>query len=107
MLGAGAGTNRQRIEAILRDEGVARVGTAQAGADDAPIRCAPSEQVVDHDGLVRAVKGADSEVNDARPDARAVVIRAADLAREPGEAGVREAQIALYRVGMDGFRALA
>jgi hypothetical protein len=36
VFGAGAGTNGQRIEAILRDEGVARVRTSQAGADDAP-----------------------------------------------------------------------
>jgi hypothetical protein len=56
---------------------------------------------------MRAVKGADPEVYEARPNARAVVIRAADLARKPGEAGVREAQMALYRVGMDEFRALA
>jgi hypothetical protein len=107
VLGAGAGTNGYRIEAVLRDEGVACVRTSQAGADDAPIRCAPSEKVVDHDRLVRPVKGPDSKMNDARPDTRAVVIRAADLAREPGEAGVREAQMALYRVGMDEFRPLA
>jgi hypothetical protein len=56
---------------------------------------------------VRPVKGADSKMNDARPDARAVVIRAADLARERVEAGVGEAQMAIYRVGMGEFRALA
>ena len=62
----GAGTNGQRIEAILRDEGVACVRTSQAGADDAPLRCAPGEKVVDHDRLVRPVKGADPKMNDAR-----------------------------------------
>ena len=40
MLRAGAGANGDRVETILRGEGVVRVRTSKAGADDSPIRCA-------------------------------------------------------------------
>ena len=53
------------------------------------------EQVVDHDRLVRAVERADSEMDDAGRDPCPVVTGAADMAREPVEIGVREAQIGL------------
>ena len=96
VLGARAGTNGDRVEAILRGEGIARIRTAQAGADDSPIRGATGEEVVDHDRLVRPVERADSEMNDARRDARAVIGRTADLAGKPVEAGVREAKIAVF-----------
>ena len=70
VIGARAGTNGDRVETILRGEGVARIRTAQAGADDSPIRGAAGEEIVDDDRLVRAVERADSEMNDAGRDAR-------------------------------------
>ena len=69
VIGACAGANGNGVETILRGEGVARLRTAQAGADDAPIRCATARQVVDDDGLMRPVERADAEMNDARRDA--------------------------------------
>ena len=106
VFGAGAGTNGNGVEAILRGQRIARVRTAQARADDAPIRRAGGKQIVDDDSLMRPVKRADAEVDDAGRDPRAVVIRAADLAGKPAEVGVREAQIALNRVGIADFRHL-
>ena len=106
VFGAGAGTNGNRIEVVLRGEGIARVRTPQACADDAPIRCAAGKKVVDHHRLVGPVKRADSEMNDARPDPRAVVTGAVDLAGKAVEAGIGEAQIALYRVEIRDFRRL-
>ncbi len=93
MFGAGAGANGNRVEAILRREGLLRVRTSKAGADDSPIRCAGGKQVVDHDRLVRPVEGADAEVDDARRDPRSVVTGAADMAGKPIEVDVGEAQI--------------
>ena len=103
----GTGTNGHRIKTVLRGEGVARIRTSQAGADDSPIHGALGKKVVDHHRLVGAVERADSKVDDARFDPGAVVTGAADLAGEPIEAGVREAQIALYRVKTGDFRRLA
>ena len=93
MLGTRAGANGDRVETVLRSERVVGVRTSQAGADDSPIRGAGGEKVVDDDGLVRPVEGADAEMNDAGRDPGAVIGRAADGAGEPVEAGVREAQI--------------
>ena len=103
MIGARSGTDRDRIEAILRGEGIARVGTPQAGADDSPIRGAASEKIVDHDRLVCAVECADSEMNNAGRDAGAVIGRTADLAGKPVQIGIRQAQIAHFRAGTGIF----
>ena len=81
--------------------------TPQAGADDSPIRGAAGEKIVDHDRLVCPVKRADSEMNDAGRDAGAVIGRTADLAGKPVEAGVRQAQIVLFRAGTGDFCRLA
>ncbi len=95
MLGARAGANRDRVETILRGEGVVGVGAAQAGADNSPIRGACGQQIVDNNGLMCAMKRAYPEVNDAGFDPGPVVAGAADLAGEAVKAGVREAQISL------------
>ena len=69
VIGARAGANGKRVEAVLRGEGIARLRTAQAGPDDSPFRGPAGKEVVDHHRLVRPVKRADSEMNDARRDA--------------------------------------
>ncbi len=80
MIGARAGANGKRVEAVLRGEGIARLRTAQAGPDDSPFRGPAREEVVDHHRLVRPVERADSEMNDARRDARTVIGRTPDVA---------------------------
>ena len=107
VIGARAGTNGEGVEAILRGEGIARLRTAQAGPDDSPIRGATRKEVVDHHRLVRPVERANSEMNDARRDARAVIGRTPDLAGKPIEVGSREAQIAVFRAGNVIFRRFA
>src|SRR6187399_1829441 len=97
VLGARAGTNGQGVEAILRGEGIARPRTAQTGPDDSPITGTARKEVVDHHRLVRPVERANSEVNDARRDARAIISRSPNLARKPIEVGSREAEIAVVR----------
>ena len=87
VLGAFGGTYGDRVEMILRGEGVARIRAAQARADDAPGRGACGKAIVDDDGLVRAMKRAEAEMHDAGRDARTVVGRAADGGRQPVEIG--------------------
>ena len=99
VLGARAGTNGQRVEAILRGEGIARFRTAQAGSDDSPVRRATCKEVVDHHRLVCPVERANSEVNDARRDARPVIGRTPDMAGKFVEVGVGQAEIAVFRAG--------
>ena len=63
---AAAAADRQRVEPVLRRQRVARVGAAQRDADDAPVRLAGRQAVVDIDGLMGAMEGADAEMHDAR-----------------------------------------
>ncbi len=93
MFGVGAETDRDRVKTILRRQRVMGRGAAQAGADDAPIRCAFGQQIVDENRLMRAMEGADTEMHDARRDFGAVIGRSANGGRKPIEAGVRETQI--------------
>jgi hypothetical protein len=107
VIGARAGANGEGVEAILRGEGIARVRTAQAGPDNSPIGGAICKEVVNYHRLVCAVERANSEMNDARRDARAVIGRTPDLAGEPLKAGIREPEIALFGATNRGFRRFA
>src|SRR5437899_6200 len=72
-----------------------------------PIRSATRKEVVDHHRLVRPVEGTDSEMDDARRDARAVIGRTPDLAGKSVELGVGQAKIAVFRAGNVIFRRFA
>src|SRR5205085_11003780 len=96
-LGARAGANRNGIETILLGERVAGVGVAQARADDAPFGGAGGEQVVDDNRLMRPVKCADAEMNDAGFDGGSIVAGPTDAGWEPIDGGVGEAQNASNR----------
>lgn len=87
VLGALRGAYRNRVEMILRGEGVARVRAAQARPDNAPGWAARGKAIVDDDGLMRAMKRAETQMHDAGRDAREVVGRAADGRRQPVEIG--------------------
>lgn len=93
MFGAFGCTDGNRIEMILRGEGVACVRAAQAGTDDAPRGGAGRKAIIDDDGLVGAMKRAKAEMHDARGDARTVVGRAADAGWQPVEIGAAEAHV--------------
>ena len=97
VIGARAGTNGKGVEAILRGERIARFRTAQAGADDSPVRRTTSKEVVDHHCLVCPVERTNPEMNDTRRDGRAVIGRASDLAGKPMQVGIREAKVAVFR----------
>ena len=107
MVGPRAGANGEGVEAVLRGEGIAGFRTAQAGPDDSPFRSATRKEVVDHHRLVRPVEGTDSEMDDARRDARAVIGRTPDLAGKSVELGVGQAKIAVFRAGNVIFRRFA
>ncbi len=65
---AHAGADRHSVETVLRIEGVGCGGSSQAGAANRPACLACPEAIVEVDGLMGAVKGADAEMDD--PDAR-------------------------------------
>src|SRR4051812_27159052 len=92
VLGAFGRTDGNRIEMILRGEGVACVRAAQARADDAPRWGAGCKTIVDDDGLVGAMKRAKAEMHDAGGDARTVVGRAADAGWQLIEIGAAKAR---------------
>ncbi len=60
-----AAAHGKRVEPVLRRQRIARVGAAQRSADDAPAGFAGGQAIVDIDGLMRAVEGADAEMDDA------------------------------------------
>ncbi len=64
--------NRQRVEAILRCQRVAQFGAVQGNRGDAPARVW-AQQPIDIPGLVHAMKGAGTEMQDAGMHARGVV----------------------------------
>src|SRR5207249_3107525 len=97
VLGPRAGADGNRIETILRGERVARVGIAQARADDAPFGRPGRKQVVHDNRLMCPVKCADAEVDDAGSDRRPVVAGTSDGGRQSVEGGVAEAQNASNR----------
>ena len=62
-----------------------------AGADQRPVMAdAGIEQIVEIDGLVRAMEIADAEMHDAGLERGAVVFRTGDLGGQVGEIGRRE-----------------
>ena len=77
-----AGAYRERVEAVLRRERVARLRRAQARAADRPVALAGGEPVVDVDGLMGAVEGADAEMHDADADGVEIVARTVDAGRK-------------------------
>ncbi len=73
-----------RVEEVLGFERVARVGRAEAGADDAPALVALGNHLVGVVRLVGAVEGADAQMHDADVEASGIVSeRFAGLEGEP------------------------
>ena len=64
-----------RIETILRRQPIAHVGTAQAHAANSPCTALFFQRIVGVDRLVRAVKRADAEMDDADTGAARIVRR--------------------------------
>ena len=69
MLGSFGRANGDGVEMVLRREGVARVPTAQARTDDAPAGRTGRKAIVDDDGLMGTMKGAEAKMHDAGRDA--------------------------------------
>ncbi len=78
----------QRVEAVLAVQGIAhaRIDRQQSDTADAPVeRLALVHQAVEIHRLVRPMKSADAEMDDADRDAAAVVRRAGDILRQHRE----------------------
>ena len=80
----------QRIETVLRLQGIACVRTAQARRGDAPAQIPGRQHRISVDGLVGAVKGADAEMHDAASQRRTVVARADDAGGQKRQGRVGE-----------------
>ena len=80
---------RHAVEKILRLKRIAGVGTAQADADDTPARIIAQNIVGEH-RLLRPVKGADAEMDDAWRNSPGVVGRALDGGWQPRQRCKRE-----------------
>src|SRR5437773_8680119 len=80
-----------RIQTVLRHQPIADVGTAQAHTADPPRPALVRERVVGVDRLVRAMKSADPEMNDANADTARIVDRTRDAGRDPFERLLRQA----------------
>ena len=85
ILPAGA-SHGDRIEPVLRLQARRACRRPQACPADRPVRFARREPVVENDRLMRAMKGADAEVDDADPDRVEIVARARDVAGQRVEA---------------------
>ena len=85
--------HRETIKAILRRQGIARVGVPQRRAQNAPAPVTRAEHGVRIDGLMGAVKRADAEMHDSGRDSRAIVGRADHRARQAVERGSAEARV--------------
>src|SRR6185312_11420058 len=72
----------RRIQAVLRRHPVANARRAQAHATDAPAAAGMRERIVGVDSLMRAMKGADAEMNDADAGIADRVSRRCDVGRQ-------------------------
>ena len=72
-----AGTEGDGEEIVLRRQRIAHVGTAQRRAGDGPLRIG-GQDVVEIDGLMGAVEGADAKMNDAGGGPARIIGRPAD-----------------------------
>ena len=78
----GSIADRHCVETILRNQGVAGLGTAQRDTADLPWSRCPVQRVVGVDRLVRPMEGAKADVDDAGPQVRPIIMRPADLPRQ-------------------------
>ena len=81
----------EAVEPVLRHQLIAHASRAQRDADDAPARIARRQRGVEDGRLMRAMEGADAEMDDAGADRGAVIGRAFDLGGQRRERRSREA----------------
>ncbi|MNE52757.1 hypothetical protein D3C80_1474460 [compost metagenome] len=81
----------QGVETILRVQLITHARRAQRGAQDAPAQIAAGQGVVEHHRLVRAMEGADAQMDHAGLHRRAVIGRARDVGGQAREGCVVEA----------------